>query len=109
MATLLIAFDDFPEDVRVLKEPSSAIGPNTVLSTDVVIVGGGNAYGYCPVPAARLKALNVDFVVIEKNPQTGDNWAKRYDCMRFHIGKNYCQMPYLREYRLAGYRVWMLT
>ncbi|EEY19378.1 flavin-containing monooxygenase [Verticillium alfalfae VaMs.102] len=99
MATLLIAFDDFPEDVRLLKEPSSVIGPNTVLSTDVVIVGGGNA-GL--IQAARLKALNVDFVVIEKNPQTGDNWAKRYDCMRFHIGKNYCQMPYLREHLLAG-------
>ncbi|RNJ58592.1 hypothetical protein D7B24_004463 [Verticillium nonalfalfae] len=102
MATLLIAFDDFPEDVRVLKEPSSAIGPNTVLSTDVVIVGGGNA-GL--IQAARLKALNVDFVVIEKNPQTGDNWAKRYDCMRFHIGKNYCQMPYLPYPEEAEYEL----
>lgn len=45
--------------------------------------------------AARLKALGLDHVVVDKNPQPGDNWALRYDCMRFHIGRHSCETPYL--------------
>ncbi|RYP51130.1 hypothetical protein DL768_003477 [Monosporascus sp. mg162] len=44
---------------------------------------------------ARLKALGVEFVIIEKNAKAGDNWARRYDCMRFHVYKSSCETPYL--------------
>lgn len=47
--------------------------------------------------AARLKALGVDYLVIDKNAETGDNWNLRYDCLRFHVGKSMCEMPYLRS------------
>ncbi len=37
--------------------------------------------------AARLKALGIDYVIIDENENYGDNWAKRYDFMRFHVPK----------------------
>jgi cation diffusion facilitator CzcD-associated flavoprotein CzcO len=47
--------------------------------------------------AARLKALNVDFIVVEKNANVGDNWALRYDYLKFHTGRGWAEMPYLRK------------
>jgi hypothetical protein len=47
---------------------------------------------------ARLKALGVDYLVIDKNANNGDNWALRYDCLRFHTGKSFGETPYLREF-----------
>lgn len=46
--------------------------------------------------SARLKALGVDSVIVDRNPQAGDNWALRYDCLRFHISRQNCETPYLR-------------
>jgi cation diffusion facilitator CzcD-associated flavoprotein CzcO len=46
---------------------------------------------------ARLKALGVDFVIVEKNAKAGDNWANRYDSMRFHVYKTACDPPYIRK------------
>lgn len=31
----------------------------------------------------------------ERNAQPGDNWALRYDCMRFHTPTSYCDLPYM--------------
>ena len=31
----------------------------------------------------------------ERNAQPGDNWALRYDCMRFHLPTSSCDLPYL--------------
>lgn len=45
--------------------------------------------------AGRLKALDVDYVVIDRNERVGDNWALRYDCMRFHVYKSFCETPYI--------------
>lgn len=45
--------------------------------------------------SARLKALGVESVIVDRNPQPGDNWALRYDCLRFHIGRHSCETPYL--------------
>jgi cation diffusion facilitator CzcD-associated flavoprotein CzcO len=49
---------------------------------------------------ARLKALEVDFVIVEKNAKAGDNWANRYDSMRFHVYKTACHTPYIRKSKL---------
>ena len=45
--------------------------------------------------AARLKALGVESVMAERNAQPGDNWALRYDCMRFHLPTSFCDLPYM--------------
>lgn len=44
--------------------------------------------------AARLKALNVESVVIDRNAEIGDNWTHRYDCLKFHVPTSNCEMPY---------------
>jgi hypothetical protein len=46
--------------------------------------------------AARLKALDVDSLMAERNARAGDNWALRYDCMRcFHIPTSFCHLSYM--------------
>lgn len=47
--------------------------------------------------AARLKALNVESVMAERSARPGDNWALRYDCMKFHIPTSFCELPYMSK------------
>lgn len=47
--------------------------------------------------AARLKALNIESVMVERNPRAGDNWALRYDCLCFHVPTSCCELPYLSK------------
>lgn len=51
--------------------------------------------------SARLKALGVDSVILERNERIGDNWGRRYDCLRLHTPTGYSQMPFMREPRLT--------
>jgi hypothetical protein len=47
----------------------------------VLIVGGG----HCGLTlAARLKALDVPSLIVEKNERIGDNWRNRYDALCLH-------------------------
>ncbi|OHE93551.1 hypothetical protein CORC01_11148 [Colletotrichum orchidophilum] len=92
MSTYLAEYEDFPEDEDLLRLPSAPIADDKTISTSVLIVGGGNA-GL--ILAARLKALDIDYVVVDRNSKVGDNWASRYDCMRFHVYKSFCETPYI--------------
>ncbi|KAG6810447.1 hypothetical protein H0H92_011820 [Tricholoma furcatifolium] len=47
----------------------------------VLIVGAGQSGLEV---AARLKALDVPTLVVEKNPRIGDNWRNRYDALCLH-------------------------
>lgn len=47
--------------------------------------------------AARLKALGVESVMAERSARPGDNWALRYDCMKFHIPTAFCELPYMSK------------
>lgn len=49
------------------------------------------------ITAARLKAVGVESVVADRLARPGDNWATRYDSLRFHIGKSSCNPPFLRK------------
>jgi thioredoxin reductase len=60
---------------------------------DCVIVGAGTA-GL--TIAARLKALDISAVTIERDHQIGNSWAKRYTSLRAHTSRNYNQFPYVR-------------
>ncbi|KAI1358738.1 hypothetical protein F5Y08DRAFT_332866 [Xylaria arbuscula] len=58
----------------------------------VLVIGAGQA-GL--TIAARLKALGVETLVVDKNERVGDNWRKRYHQLVLHDPVWYDHMPYL--------------
>ena len=76
----------------LLQFPGRALSCSETIETDAFIVGGGN--GAISL-AARLKTLGVESIMIDKIAHVGDNWALRYDCMRFHITTSFCELPYM--------------
>ncbi|KAG6855463.1 hypothetical protein H0H87_002427, partial [Tephrocybe sp. NHM501043] len=58
----------------------------------VLIVGGGQSGLEV---AARLKALDIPTLIVEKNQRIGDNWRNRYDALCLHDPVWYDHMPYL--------------
>ena len=59
----------------------------------VLVVGGGHA-GLSI--AARLKALAVDALVVDRWPRVGDNWRKRYHALTLHNQVHVNHLPYLQ-------------
>ncbi|KAJ5731797.1 Flavoprotein [Penicillium malachiteum] len=49
---------------------------------DVVVVGGGHCGLHI---AARLKALGITPLIVERNQRIGDNWRKRYEYLSLHL------------------------
>lgn len=58
----------------------------------VVILGSGHA-GL--MLAARLKALGVPTLIIERNPRVGDNWRNRYSALYTHDLVKMDHFPYM--------------
>lgn len=58
----------------------------------VMVIGGGQA-GLAI--AARLTQLEVDTLVIERNPRIGDNWRRRYHSLTLHNEVFVNDFPYL--------------
>lgn len=58
----------------------------------VLIVGGGHA-GI--TAAARLKALGIEALVVDRMARIGDNWRKRYHGLKLHNQKHSNHFPYL--------------
>ncbi|KAM5368983.1 hypothetical protein ACJZ2D_009292 [Fusarium nematophilum] len=92
LSTKLENLDLHSEDESLLQAPGRKLDGLDTIETDVFIIGGGNA---AVTLAGRLKALGVDSVMAERNPRVGDNWALRYDCMRFHLPTAFCELPYI--------------
>lgn len=92
LCTWMTSLDLHPEDESLLQAPGRNLVDQQPLKTDVFIIGGGNA---AVAFAARLKTLGVESIVAERNPRPGDNWGRRYDCMKFHVPTSLCDMPYM--------------
>lgn len=92
LCTWLESLDLHSEDKSLLQVPGRCLDDPKTMKTDVFIIGGGNA---AAALAARLKAMSVDSIVAQRNARVGDNWANRYDCMRFHIPTSFCELPYM--------------
>ena len=58
----------------------------------MLIVGGGQA-GLSI--AARLRALEVDALIVDRWPRVGDNWRRRYHALTLHNQVHVNHLPYL--------------
>lgn len=58
----------------------------------VLVIGAGQA-GLSI--AARLRQLDIDCLVIERNPRVGDNWRKRYQALVLHNQRTVNHLPYI--------------
>jgi putative flavoprotein involved in K+ transport len=58
----------------------------------VLVVGGGQA-GLSI--AARLSQLNVDTLIVDREPRIGDNWRKRYHTLTLHNQVHVNHLPYM--------------
>ncbi|KAK4130698.1 FAD/NAD(P)-binding domain-containing protein [Trichocladium antarcticum] len=92
LSTWMEELDVHPENEALLPSPGRQLDGLGSFETDVFIIGGGNA---AITLAARLKAMGVDSVMAERNPSPGDNWALRYDSMRFHVPTSSAEMPFM--------------
>ncbi|KLO83292.1 putative flavoprotein involved in K+ transport [Fusarium fujikuroi] len=92
LSTKLENLDVHPEDESLLQAPGRNLNGMADIDTDVFIIGGGNA---AAALAARLKTFGVESIMAERNARVGDNWAKRYDYMKFHVPTSFCDMPYM--------------
>jgi cation diffusion facilitator CzcD-associated flavoprotein CzcO len=72
-----------------LREASAAFADRDPV---VLIVGGGQA-GLAV--AARLKALDVDTLIVDREPRIGDNWRKRYHALTLHNQVQVNHLPYM--------------
>ena len=56
-----------------------------------IVIGGGQ----CGLSVAgRLQALGVSYILLEKHAKIGENWALRYDSLRWHTAKEYGNLPF---------------
>ena len=58
----------------------------------VLVVGGGQA-GLST--AARLAQLQVDTLIVDREPRIGDNWRKRYHALTLHNQVQVNHLPYM--------------
>ena len=87
--TLLTALDG----IKGFEEGAAERGPRDAdRDPAVLIVGGGHA-GLSI--AARLRALNVDALIVDRHARVGDNWRKRYQALTLHNQKHVNHFPYI--------------
>ncbi|KAF7302875.1 hypothetical protein MKEN_01249700 [Mycena kentingensis (nom. inval.)] len=89
VATALHALDAAPWGLFDAPQEVSAVLPASV---EVLVVGGGHA-GLSI--SAYLKALGVNFAVVEKEPVIGDSWATRYGSTTLHTTRSFSGLPFL--------------
>ncbi|KAJ7067347.1 hypothetical protein C8F01DRAFT_1342249 [Mycena amicta] len=68
------------------------VSPTLPTSLEVLVVGGGHA-GLSI--SAYLKALGINFAMVEKQPTIGDSWANRYDSTTLHTTRVFSGLPFL--------------
>ncbi|KAF7302460.1 hypothetical protein HMN09_00880100 [Mycena chlorophos] len=89
VTTTLRELDDVPWKPFDAPQPVLGSLPETV---DVLVIGGGHA-GLSI--SASLKALGIDFAMVERDPEIGDSWSKRYDSLTLHTTRVASGLPFV--------------
>ncbi|KAF7324570.1 Flavin-containing monooxygenase [Mycena kentingensis (nom. inval.)] len=84
--------DFAPNNGTWVQQRRAALDAYESESPTVLVIGAGHS-GL--VLAARLKALGVRTLLVERNARIGDNWRHRYDSLCLHDPVWYDQLPYL--------------
>jgi cation diffusion facilitator CzcD-associated flavoprotein CzcO len=108
LATSMEDLKDYPERAGMRRPSAAANGHRSGAGTtsaaatgaerfrteepDVVIIGAGQA-GL--TLAARLMALEIPALVLERAPRVGDNWRSRYQSLVLHNQVSANHLPYL--------------
>ncbi|PGH12145.1 hypothetical protein AJ79_04439 [Helicocarpus griseus UAMH5409] len=67
---------------------------------DCLVVGAGQ----CGLATAgRLQSLDVNYLLIEKNENIGDNWMLRYDSVKLHTVRAFAHLPFERTFPAESY------
>lgn len=84
----------FARDVRAPNWADQRVAARTYADRDpqVLVVGGGHA-GL--TIAARLGAMGIDALVVDREKRIGDNWRLRYHNLKLHNQIRVNEMPYL--------------
>lgn len=59
---------------------------------DVLVVGGGHSG---VMIGARLQAMGVSYLIVDKGERPGDSWRKRYESLALHTVGATNQLPYI--------------
>lgn len=82
---------------------SSVNGEGDEAHFDCVVIGGGQA-GLSV--GGRLQALDISYVIVDKNPEIGDSWKRRYNSARLHTTREYAHLPFDRTFP-STYQDWL--
>ncbi|KFZ03221.1 hypothetical protein V502_11126 [Pseudogymnoascus sp. VKM F-4520 (FW-2644)] len=82
------------DELKGFREQLPQEKPNGCKPTDsqVLIIGAGQS-GLAL--AARLKALGVSALIVDRSPQIGDSWRQRYESIKSHTPRYTDHFPYL--------------
>ncbi|KAJ7492073.1 hypothetical protein FB451DRAFT_1501505 [Mycena latifolia] len=91
VTTAIQELDAMPWQTLPLTIPVD-VPPAVPKSLDVLVIGGG--HGGLSI-SAYLKALGVNFAMVEKQPAIGDSWANRYDSTTLHTTRIFSGLPFI--------------
>lgn len=96
IVTILETFKGYghPDEPQIEPSNRKLLRPDGV-DYSVAIVGAGQS-GLAV--AGRLKALDIPAIVIEREPNVGSAWTRRYDSVRQHTPKEFNNLPFDRTW-----------
>ncbi|OAX78966.1 hypothetical protein ACJ72_06720 [Emergomyces africanus] len=98
LRTILERLEGHP-DVDVPNPQTQPIHANAN-QYDCLVVGAGQG-GLST--AGRLQSLGINYLLIDKNDNIGDNWLLRYDSMKLHTLRAYAHLPFERTFPCDSY------
>ncbi|OCT44725.1 Flavin-binding monooxygenase-like family protein [Cladophialophora carrionii] len=95
LRTILEGFVGYPSVDTMAREKTLGLQQSTKTDYQCLVIGGGAA-GLST--AGRLKALGVDYLILEKLADVGGSWACRYNAAKLHGTRHTAHLPFERTF-----------